>query len=86
MRVVWKEHRTYASKKYRGYIVERSHGGWITNVPGDDNIYFAASDALNGIDKILGGHGRYKSAARYGKEIRVIGNKRVDMEDEMNIT
>ena len=85
MRVVWKEHRTYVSKKYRGYIVERSHGGWITNVPGDDNIYFAASDALNGIDKILGGHGRCKSAARYGKEIRVIGNKRVDTEKKMKI-
>ncbi len=84
MRVVWKEQRTYASKKYRGYIVERSHGGWITNVPGDDNIYFAASDALNGIDKILGGHGRYKSAARYRQKIRVIG-KYTPVEPDKNI-
>lgn len=85
MRVVWKEQRVYVSHKYRGYLVERYHGGWITNIPGDDSIYFAASDAFNGIDKILGGHGRCKSAARYGQKIRIIGNKRVDPEKKMSI-
>lgn len=61
MRIVWKDTATVRDYKpihYRGYTITGSPEGWTTNVPNDKYIYSTRDDALNGIDKLLGGTGK----------------------------
>ena len=75
MRVVWKDSRSYNTYIYRGYTVEKCTGGWITNIPGDDNIYYSAETAKNGVDQILGGHGNKINAERRAQGVKIVGKK-----------
>lgn len=75
MRVVWKDSRTYKTYTYRGYTIEKGQGGWITNVPGDDNIYYSAEIAHNAVDKMLGGKTRKSNPARHKFGIKIVGKK-----------
>lgn len=75
MRIVWKDSITYKTYVYRSYIIEKYLDGWITNIPGDDKIYYSAECAHNAVDKILGGKTRKKSPGRLAKGIIVIGEK-----------
>ncbi len=77
MRVVWKDSkpRTYKPVKYRNQMIHGSPKGWTTDIEGDDNLYHSHYDALNAIDKALGGSGQMGSAKRKSYGIRIIGKK-----------
>lgn len=75
MRIVWKDSRTYKTYKYRGHTIEKIPEGWITDIPGDDNIYYSAEHAHNATDEILGGKTRKANPARHKLGIKVVGNK-----------
>lgn len=79
MRIVWKDSTIARSNaKYREYIIESYSTGWVTNVPGDNNIYKTKRCAKNSIDKMLGiDEGRYKKLPeRLSHGIEVIGKKK----------
>lgn len=75
MRVVWKDSRNYKTYQYRGYVIEKCPGGWSTNIPGDDNIYYSAEMAHNAADKILGGKTRKANPSRQKLGIKIVGKK-----------
>lgn len=77
MRVVWKDSKpkSYKPVKYRNHFIYGSPKGWTTTIPGDDNLYATNYDALNAIDKALGGHGQMGSAKRQKYGIQIIGKK-----------
>ena len=80
MRVVWQDSRprTYKPVRYRKHTVLGSPLGWTTSLPNDDNIYATHYDALNAIDKALGGNGQMGSAKRQKYGITVVGKKSGD--------
>lgn len=73
MRIVWKDSVNTKIYTYRKHTVKRQGGGWVTDLPGDDNIYYSIDCAHNAIDKALGGRTRKDASARHAKGIRVIG-------------
>lgn len=75
MRIVWKDSRTYKTYHYRNHIIKREHCGWVTDIPGDDNIYQNAEMAHNAVDIILGGKTRKASPSRQRLGVKVIGKK-----------
>lgn len=75
MRVVWKDSRNYKTYNYRGYIIEKCPGGWITTVPGDKYIYYSAETAHNAVDQMLGGKTRKANPARHKFGIKIVGEK-----------
>lgn len=75
MRVVWKDSRTYKTYTYRGYTIKKCTGGWITDIPGDNNIYYSAECAHNGADKILGGKTRKANPGRHKHGVKIVGKK-----------
>lgn len=79
MRIVWKDSmpktKPYQTLQYRGCIVSQYGDGWITNIPGDDNIYFPRECAYNAIDEMLGGKTRKANPKRHQLGITIIGRK-----------
>ena len=78
MRVVWKDSgvvRTKKPIKYRGHYVSGHDNGWIIDIPGDNNIYRTHYNALNAIDKALGGYGQMGCGKRKKYGIEIIGKK-----------
>lgn len=77
MRVVWKDsiNNKYKQTKYRNHCIEGTYSGWYTDLPGDDNLYQTAYDAMNAIDERLGGTGKLGYAKRRERGIRIIGKK-----------
>lgn len=79
MRIVWKDSspktKPWVTLQYRGFTVSQYGEGWITNVPGDDDIYFPRDCALNAIDDMLGGKTRKANPKRHELGIKVIGRK-----------
>lgn len=79
MRIVWKDSspktKPWITLQYRDYIVSQCEDGWVTNMPGDDNIYLPRECALNAIDKMLGGKTRKANPKRHQIGITVIGRK-----------
>ena len=79
MRIVWKDSapksKPWVTLQYRDYTISQYEDGWITNVPGDNNIYFPRECALNAIDEMLGGETRKKNPKRHQLGITVIGRK-----------
>lgn len=79
MRIVWKDSmpktKPYQTLQYRGCIVSQYGDGWITNIPGDNNIYFPRECAYNAIDEMLGGKTRKANPKRHQLGITVIGRK-----------
>lgn len=79
MRIVWKDSspktKPWVTLQYRGFTVSQYGKGWITNVPGDDDIYFPRDCALNAIDDMLGGKTRKANPKRHDLGIKVIGRK-----------
>ena len=49
--------------------------GWYTDVPGDDNLYQTAYDAMNAIDEQLIGTGKLRYAKWRERGIRIVGKK-----------
>lgn len=79
MRIVWKDSTVARSNaKYRGYVIKSYSTGWITDVPGDDNIYKTKRCAKNAIDEMLGiEDGKYKKLPERLKHgIEIIGKKK----------
>lgn len=79
MRVVWRDSdpRTKEGQvlKYRGCSVTGYGDGWVTDLPGDDNIYFPRECALNAIDEALGGKTRKANPQRHKLGVKIIGKK-----------
>lgn len=79
MRIVWKDSAPKTQPgltlQYRGRTVTGYHSGWITDLPGDNNIYFPRECALNAIDQALGGKTRKANPGRHKLGIKVIGRK-----------
>lgn len=75
MRIVWKDSRKYKTYTYRGHTIEKCPGGWITSVPGDENIYHSADHAHNAIDEMLGGKTRRGNPGRHKLGIKIVGKK-----------
>lgn len=80
MRVVWKDSspktKPWIELKYRNYTISQYGDGWITNIPGDQNIYFPRESAFNAIDETLGGSRRNKKEPERVKlGINIIGRK-----------
>lgn len=78
MRITWKDSREYKTYKYRGYTIEKITEGWITDIPGDEFIYYSAEQAHNAADKILGGKTRKANPARHKLGITIVGRKSGD--------
>lgn len=77
-RVVWHDSNARISKpiKYRNHYARGYKGGWVIDIPGDNNIYKSHYCALNAIDAALGGHGkRVPSDKRTKYGVVVIGKK-----------
>lgn len=76
MRITWKDSNQERFKiyKYRKHTIQRHCGGWITNLEGDNNIYFSIDCAHNAIDKALGGKTRKDASARHAKGIQIVGH------------
>lgn len=79
MRIVWKDStpktKTYQTLQYRDCTMSQYGDGWVTNVPGDDNIYFPRECAFNAIDEMLGGKTRKANPKRHQLGITVVGRK-----------
>lgn len=80
MRIVWKDSANARQRKpvkYRNYFIEGCGKGWVTNMPGDDNIYKNHYCALNAIDQALGGYGKKgkPNQKRLAYGIEIIGKK-----------
>lgn len=77
MRIVWKDSASVKTAvKYRGYALEGYGGGWITDVPGDDNIYKSNKSARNAVDKYLGLYDENnEEPVRHKLGIQIIGKK-----------
>lgn len=60
---------------YRNRKVTSNGTGWITDLPGDDNIYFPRECAFNAIDIALGGKTRKANPKRHAFGVKVIGKK-----------
>lgn len=78
MRIVWKDSSATEPRKplkYRKHFVRGYGEGWITDLPGDDNIYKNHYCAFNAIDKALGNRKREacEKQTKYG--IQIIGVK-----------
>lgn len=77
MRVVWKDTAPKNKKpvKYRGFYINGYDGGWITTIPGDENVYRTHYCALNAIDAHLGGNGQMGCAKRRSYGIQIVRQK-----------
>lgn len=79
MRIVWKDSspktKPWVALQYRGYTISQYGDGWITDMPGDNNIYYPRESALNSIDKTLGGKTRKANPKRHKLGIKIIGRK-----------
>ena len=79
MRIVWKDStprtKPWVTLQYRDHVITQYDKGWITNVPGDTNIYYPRECALNAIDKMLGGKTRKPNPKRHELGIKIIGRK-----------
>lgn len=78
MRIVWKDSRTYKTYKYRNHIIEKTTEGWVTDIVGDNYIYYSAECAHNAVDKILGGKTRKANPGRHKLGIKIVGTKGKD--------
>ena len=76
MRIVWKDSTVARSNaKYRGYSIESYSTGWVTNIPGDNNIYKTKRCTKNAIDEALCvKHKKLPERITHG--IEVIGKKK----------
>ncbi len=85
MRIVWKESNPKTkhdgSFRYRNHIISQYENGWITDLPGDINIYMPRASALNAIDKALGGKTRKRDPKRHKMGIKIVGRKDVNSEN-----
>lgn len=77
MRIVWKDSASVKTAvKYRGFHLEGYGGGWIIDVPGDNNIYKSNKSARNAVDKHLGLYDiNNEQPVRHRLGIQVIGEK-----------
>ena len=77
IRVVWQDSFAREKKpvKYRNHKISGYKDGWITDLPGDNNVYKTHYCALNAIDSALGDFGQKGSAKRKAYGVQVIGKK-----------
>ena len=78
MRIVWKDSgqpSKYQPVKYRKHFVCGTPNGWITDIPGDENLYKNHYCAKNAVDAFYGDLDQCsdKKRKRYG--IQIIGKR-----------
>lgn len=83
MRITWKDSKPRTKNGqvliYRDRTITGYRDGWITDIPGDNNIYFPRESALNAIDQALGGKTRKANPERHALGIKIIGTKDGDL-------
>lgn len=80
MRIVWKDSNPKLKEhnkvlRYRDYTITRYGDGWVTNMPGDNNIYLPRESAYNAIDEILGEKAHTPHPKRHEIGVIIIGEK-----------
>lgn len=78
LRIVWKDSRVRTEKKtlrYRKHLVSGYGHGWVTDIPGDDNIYKSHHCAFNAIDLYLGSTESRGCSKRRKYGIQIISKK-----------
>lgn len=78
IKVVWRDTQAHEGKEYkhRGHTITGYRLGWITDMPGDDNVYQTRSSARNAIDLALGDKRKKRDAGKRADEgIQIIGKK-----------
>lgn len=80
MRIVWKDSNPKTkdrnkSLRYRGFTITQYGDGWVTNMPGDINIYLPRESAYNAIDEILGEKAHTPHPKRHIFGVTIIGRK-----------
>ena len=77
MRIVWKDSASVKTPvNCRGFNITGYRGGWITDIPGDDNIYKSNKSARNAVDKYLGLYDENnETPVRHKLGIQIIGKK-----------
>lgn len=78
IKVVWRDTQAHEGKTYihRGHTITGYSSGWITDMPGDANIYKNRNSARNAIDKALGDKRKKRDAGRRAEiGIQIIGKK-----------
>ena len=78
MRLVWKDSNQpekYKPIKYRNHIICGTPNGWITDIPGDNNLYRNSYCARNAIDAFYGELGQHGDEKRKRYGIQIIGKR-----------
>ena len=78
MRIVWKDSNqpsNYKPVKYRKHFVCGTPNGWITDIPGDDNLYKNHYCAKNAVDAFYGDLGKHGDDKRKRYGIQIIGKR-----------
>ena len=78
IKVVWRDTQAHEGKvyTYRGHAITGYRLGWITDMPGDDNIYQTRISARNAIDLALGDKRKKRDAGKRAEQgIQIIGKK-----------
>ena len=76
MRIVWQDSESIRGNfkpiKYRKHTISGYDGGWVVDIPGDNNIYKNNYCAMNAIDKHYG-DGERGTEKRRNFGIQIIG-------------
>lgn len=80
MRIVWKDSNPKTKDRnkvlrYREFTITQYGDGWITNMPGDNNIYLPRESAYNAIDEILGEKAHTPHPKRHAFGVTIIGRR-----------
>lgn len=78
MRVVWRDSnkpKEYKPLKYRNHILSGTPNGWITDLPGDNNLYKTHYSAQNAVDAAYGELGQHGTDKRKRYGIQIIGKQ-----------
>ena len=78
MRIVWKDSnqpKEYKPVKYRNHMLCGTPNGWITDIPGDDNLYKTHYSAQNAVDAFYGELGVHGSEKRKRYGIQITGKR-----------
>lgn len=75
---MWKDSAVpaqYKPMKYRNHILCGTPNGWITDIPGDNNLYKNHYCAKNAIDAFYGESGQHGDEKRKRYGIQIIGKR-----------
>ena len=75
---MWKDsnqQKEYQQIRYRKHVLCGSPRGWMTDIPGDDNLYKNHYSAQNAVDDFYGDLGQRGTEKRKRYGIQIIGKR-----------